>query len=295
MTAHSTEAAPKRGHQRLSRVVRRLPAAAGMVLLAMLFGFPLLWMALSAFKTTASIVGDAYPLTWRSVVPQDPTTANFGRLFGDLGFGRTLWNTVIASAGQILGSLVVCTLAGYAFARIRFRFRTALFALCMVGAFIPIEATVVPLYLVVKNLGLLSTYPVLFLPFICNPFGVFLMRQAFRDIPDELFDAAAVDGANGRTMFWRVALPNVRPALATLALVQFIWSWSNYFWPLISMQEPKRQVAQVAMAALQTDANNQPMYGEMFAAATVITIPVVLLSLALQRYYVRGMLVAGMK
>ncbi|WP_432826260.1 carbohydrate ABC transporter permease [Dactylosporangium sp. CA-092794] len=295
-TAATPTAARRRSRSRaLARAVRRLPAAAGMVLLAVLFGFPLLWMMLSAFKTTASVVTDAYPLTWRSVVPSSPTLSNFGRLFGDLGFGRTLWNTAVASAGQIAGSLVVCTLAGYAFARIRFRFRTALFALCMAGAFVPIEATVVPLYSVTKDLGLLSTYPVLFLPFICNPFGVFLMRQSFRDIPDELFDAAAVDGASGARTFWRVALPNVRPALATLALIQFIWSWSNYFWPLVSMQDPKRQVAQVAMAALQTDANNQPMYGEMFAAATVITVPLVLLSIGLQRYYVRGMLTAGLK
>jgi ABC-type glycerol-3-phosphate transport system permease component len=266
-----------------------------MVLLAVLFGFPLLWLVLSGFKTTSSVVADAYPLTWRSVVPSSPTTANFGRLFGELGFGRTLWNTAVVSAGQVLGSLVVCTLAGFAFGRIRFRLRTPLFALCMVGAFVPIEATVVPLYSVAKSLGLLSTYSVLFLPFIGNPFGVFLMRQSFRDIPDELFDAAAVDGASGWRTFWRVALPNVRPALATLALIQFIWSWSNYFWPLVAMQDPKRQVAQVAMAALQTDANNQPMYGEMFAAATVITIPLVLLSIGLQRYYVRGMLTAGLK
>jgi ABC-type glycerol-3-phosphate transport system permease component len=279
----------------LLRRGRRMLAGLGMVLLAVLFGFPLLWMVLSAFKTTSSIVGDAYPLTWRSVVPSHPTVSNFGRLFHELGFGRTLWNTLIASAGQILGSLVVCTLAGYAFARIPFRFRTVLFALCMMGAFIPIEATVVPLYRVVKDLGLLSTYPVLFLPFVCNPFGVFLMRQSFRDLPDELFDAAAVDGASGRTVFWRIALPSVRPALATLALIQFIWSWSNYFWPLVAMQDPKRQVAQVAMAALQTNANNQPMYGEMFGAATVVTIPLVFLSVALQRYYVRGMLTAGLK
>ncbi|MEV5821927.1 carbohydrate ABC transporter permease [Micromonospora harpali] len=279
----------------LWRGVRRLPAALGMVLVAVLFGFPLLWMALSAFKTTASVVADAYPLTWRSVLPSDPTLGNLSRLFGELGFGRTMWNTAVASAGQILGSLVVCTLAGYAFARIRFRFREPLFALCMVGAFIPIEATVVPLYEVVRDLGLLSTYPVLFLPFVCNPFGVFLMRQGFRDIPEELFEAAAVDGAGVGTLFWRIALPNVRPTLASLALIQFIWSWSNYFWPLVAMQDPKRQVAQVAMAALQTNANNQPMYGEMFAAATVITIPLVLLSISLQRYYVRGMLTAGLK
>lgn len=276
-------------------MARRMVTGTAMLALAVLFGFPLLWMVLSAFKSTHSIVADAYPLSWKSFVPSQVTVANFGRLFGQLDFGRTLVNTVIAAAGQIVGSLVVCTLAGYAFARIRFPLRTVAFALCMLGAFIPIEATVVPLYRVVDSLGLVSTYVVLFLPFVCNPFGIFLMRQSFRDLPDEIFDAAAVDGAGTRALFLRIGLPNVRPALATLVLIQFIWSWSNYFWPLIAMQNPSRQVAQVAMASLQTDANNQPMYGEMFAAATIVTVPLVLLSIGLQRYYVRGMLSAGLK
>jgi multiple sugar transport system permease protein len=275
--------------------LRRLLTATGMVALAVLFGFPLIWTVFSAFKSTRSIVSDAYPLSWRSFLPGHITTGNFGNLFGTLDFGRTLLNTTIASVGQITGSLLVCTLAGYAFARIRFRFRGVLFGLCMLGAFIPIEATVVPLYTVVNELGLLSTYAVLYLPFVCNPFGIFLMRQSFRDIPDEIFDAASTDGAGTFMQFFRIALPNVRPALATLVLIQFIWSWSNYFWPLIAMQDPAKQVAQVAMASLQTSANNQPMYGEMFAAATVVTVPLVLLSMSLQRYYVRGMLSAGLK
>jgi len=279
----------------MRRLGRRAVTGAAVLTLAVLFGFPLIWMVLSAFKSTHSIVADAYPLSWKSIVPSHATTSNFGRLFGQLGFGRTLVNTAIAAAGQIGGSLVVCTLAGYAFARVRFPLRTAAFALCMLGAFIPIEATVVPLYRVVDSLGLVSTYAVLFLPFVCNPFGIFLMRQSFRDLPDEIFDAAAVDGAGIRALFLRIGLPNVRPALATLVLIQFIWSWSNYFWPLIAMQNPSRQVAQVAMASLQTDANNQPMYGEMFAAATIVTVPLVLLSIGLQRYYVRGMLSAGLK
>lgn len=277
------------------RAARHVLPAAGAVILVLVFGFPLLWMVLSSFKTTGRIVSDAYPFTWRSIAPAAPTMRNYTSLFTSFGFGRTLLNTLLASIGQVGGSVVVCTLAGYAFARSRMRFRGVLFGLCMVGAFIPVEATVVPLYRVVKELGLLSSYPVLFLPFICNPFGVYLMRQAFRDLPHELFDAAAIDGARGRAIFWRIALPNVRPALASLALIQFIWSWSNYFWPLVAMQDPSKQVAQVVMAALQTSANSQPMYGQMFAAASVVTVPLVVLTISLQRYYVRGMLTVGIK
>jgi ABC-type glycerol-3-phosphate transport system permease component len=285
---------------------RRLPlalAAAGrrfrgtlvVAVVVLLIGFPLFWMTMSAFKSTSDIVRDSYPLSWHTFVPASPTLGNFGHLFGELGFGRNLMNTVIASAGQIIGAMAVSTLAGYGFARLRSRLGTVIFAVCMLGAFIPVEAVIVPLYKTVQSLGLLSTYPVLFLPFVANPFGIFLMRQSFRDIPEELYDAAAVDGAGPGRTFLRVAVPNVKPALATLALIQFIWSWSNYFWPLVANQDPNKQVAQVAMASLQTAANYQPMYGEMFAAATVITVPVVALSIVMQRYYIQGLLSSGLK
>ncbi|WP_427892885.1 carbohydrate ABC transporter permease [Kribbella sp. GL6] len=279
----------------LAAIGRRFRGTLVVAVVVLLIGFPLLWMTLSAFKSTGDIVKDSYPLSWRTFVPAPFTLHNFANLFGSLGFGRNLLNTVIASAGQILGAMVVSTLAGYGFARVRSRLGTAVFGLCMLGAFIPVEAVIVPLYKTVQGLGLLSTYPVLFLPFVANPFGIFLMRQSFRDIPEELYDAAAVDGAGPARTFLRLAVPNVKPALATLALVQFIWSWSNYFWPLVANQDPNKQVAQVAMASLQTAANYQPMYGEMFAAATVITVPVVALSVVMQRYYIQGLLSSGLK
>ena len=154
---------------------------------------------------------------------------------------------------------------------------------------LPLEVTLVPTFLVVHKFEWINTYQGIVAPLLIDAFGVFLMRQSFRDIPDDLFEAAALDGAGPATIFRRIALPSVRPALATLALIQFIWSWSNYFWPLVAMQDPDKQVAQVAMAALQTSANYQPRYGEMFAAATVITVPLIVLAIVLQRAYVRGL------
>ena len=281
-------AAPRLAH-RASRVALGVLIATTALALA----FPLLWMTASAFKTTAAIVGEAYPLSWRTFVPARPTLGNFSQLFGVLGFGRNMVNTFIAAAGQVLGAMVVCTLAGYGFARTSARWAGLVFGLCMLGAFVPVEAVVVPLYQTVTALGLRSTYVALFAPFVCNPLGIFLMRQSFRDIPGELFDAASLDGAGGWRTFRHVALPEARPALATLCLVQFIWSWSNYFWPLIVNQDPGKVVAQVALASLRTSANYHPLYGEMFAAATVITAPVVVLSTLLQRYYVRGLLTSG--
>jgi ABC-type glycerol-3-phosphate transport system permease component len=259
-----------------------------MLIVGMVFAFPILWMTSTSFKTTTAFLSETYPLSWKSFLPPHPTIVNFISIFRDFHFQRNLVNTAIISAGQIVASMVVCSLAGYAFAVHDFRFRKTLFTLCMLPAFLPTEALIVPLYDVVKNLGLVSTYWGLFLPFVANPFGILLMRQAFREVPMSIFDAARVDGASEARTFLNIGLPSVRPALATLALVQFIWSWSSFFWPLVAMQDPAKQVAQVAMAGFATAANT-PLYGQMFAAATVLTIPVVLLSIVLQRYYVKGM------
>lgn len=275
--------------------LRRASGSAVTILLAFLIGFPLLWMTASSFKTTRSIISDAYPLSWKALLPSSPTWSNFTYLFENLGYGKNLTNTMIASIGQVGGGLIVATLAGYGFARLRSRFSSAVFAISMLGAFIPVEAIIVPLYKEMQGFGLLSTYWVLFLPFICNPFGIFLMRQAFREIPEDLFDSASVDGAGHWRTFVTIALPNVKPSMATLCLIQFIWSWSNFFWPLVANQDPNKVVAQVAMASLQTSANYQPMYGQMFAAASIITVPIVVLSIVLQRFYIQGLLSSGIK
>jgi ABC-type glycerol-3-phosphate transport system permease component len=152
----------------------------------------------------------------------------------------------------------------------------------------------VPLYKVVQYLGLTSTYEALFLPFACSPFGIYLMRQSFKEIPIELEEAARIDGAGPVTIFRRVALPNVKPAIATLVLIQFIWSWNAYLWPLVIMQVPERQIAQVAIGALKSSPNF-PMDGPLFSAATTVTIPLLILSIALQRYYVRGLVTSGLR
>ncbi|QXJ23817.1 carbohydrate ABC transporter permease [Actinomadura graeca] len=261
---------------------------------AFLFAFPILWMFTSAFKGTKAVVEDAFPLTWKSFVPAHPTMANLARLFTDLHFGRDFVNTLIVSVAQVALTLVVATLAGYAFGRLRFRGRDVLFAATLLGAFVPVEAMVIPMYGVAKHLGLLSTYPGIFLPFAFSPFAIYLMRQSFRSLPDETFEAAKLDGAGILRTFWHVGLPGVIPALASLVLIQFINSWSNFFWPLIAMQDPAKQVAQVTMAGYADNANT-PLYGEIFAASTLLTVPLVFLALGLQRYYVAGMASSGLK
>lgn len=264
------------------------------LVVAVIYAFPIVWAALSSFKSTADVLALRYPLTWKTFVPERWTLENYVMLFTSFNFQRSLYNTAVASCGQVVLAVITSTLAGYAFARLRFPGRDTLFGVLLLTSFIPLEVILVPLYNVVSGLRLASTYPGLFLPFSCSPFGIYLMRQSFRSIPTALDDAARVDGASTWKIFWRIALPNVKPALATLVLIQFIWSWNNYLWPLVIMQKPEMQIAQVALTGLN-DSQNYPLDGPLFAAVSVVTLPLVLLAITLQRYYVRGLMTAGIR
>jgi ABC-type glycerol-3-phosphate transport system permease component len=273
---------------------RRPFGTLGLLLVAATFAFPIVWAALSSFKTTPDIIKYRLPLSWATFIPPNPTFQNYVTLFTNLHFGWALLNTLIASAGQVIIAVVTSTLAGYAFARLRFPFRNGAFGLLLLTAFVPLEVILVPLYILVSSMGLTSTYPALFLPFACSPFGIYLMRQSFQQLPVELDDAARVDGAPTWKIFWRIALPNVKPALATLVLIQFIWSWNAYLWPLVIMQNPARQIAQVVLAGYQ-GVPNFPLDGPLFAGVTVVTVPLVVIAIVLQRYYVRGLMTSGIR
>jgi ABC-type glycerol-3-phosphate transport system permease component len=265
-----------------------------LLLIAFLFAFPIVWAALTSLKSTDMVITTRYPLTVWSFFPPQPTLENYQILFGDMNFARYIFNTAVASGGQVFLVVVTSTLAGYAFARLRFPGRQLLFGLTLITAFIPLEVILVPLYQVVSGMGLTSTYPALFLPFACQPFGIYLMRQSFMQIPTELDDAARVDGAGTWRIFWRIAVPNVRPALATLVLIQFIWSWNAYLWPLVIMQDPNKQIVQVMLAGLKSSPNYS-LDGPLFAGLSLVTVPLVLTAIILQRYYVRGLMTSGIR
>lgn len=262
--------------------------------IGLIFVFPIAWAALSSLKSTNDIITGTFPLSWSSFVPLRPTLENYFYLFNELNFQRNLVNTLIAACGQVGIAVVASSLAGYAFARLRFPGQNIVFALLLMTAFIPVEAIIVPLYKIMQWLGLVSTYPALFLPFACNPFGIFLMRQAFRDIPLEMEEAAKMDGAGPFRVFLTIALPNVKPTLATLVLIQFIWSWNAYLWPLVIMQDPNKQIVQVMLAGLKSSPNYS-LDGPLFAGLTFVTVPLIVTAIVLQRYYVRGLMTSGIR
>jgi ABC-type glycerol-3-phosphate transport system permease component len=275
-------------------VVGTVGVAVAYVVVTFVFALPLVWLILTSFKPTPDVFRYTAPLSWYTFFPPVPTLFNYWSIFATWHFERDLLNTAIATVGQVVGACVTCSLAAFVFARTRFRGRDTLFALSMLTAFVPFDVVVVPLYSVVRSLDLVSTYAALFLPFVASPFGVFLMRQAFLEIPRDLDEAATVEGASLFQIFRHVVLPNGRPALVTLALVQFMWAWNSFLWPLVVMQDRTKQVVQVTISTFRTAAN-YPLYGELFAASTAATVPILILFFLLQRYYVRGMLMSGMK
>ncbi|NTW40438.1 MAG: carbohydrate ABC transporter permease [Cellulomonadaceae bacterium] len=250
---------------------------------------PFLWMALSSVKPEGEI--RQVPPTWW---PQTFTLDNFRELFSRLDFPQFFANSALVAVAVTLGNLVFCSMLGYAFAKIDFWGRDWLFRIVLGTLMIPGMVTLVPLFVLVSNLGMVNTYWGLILPFLAGPFGVFLMRQFIMGLPDELIDAGRVDGASELRIFAGIIMPLCRPALATLAILTFLASWNNFLWPLVVASTEDKYTLPVALA-LYSVGQNSTQYGLLLAGAVVVVVPVLILFLALQRYVVQGLATTGLK
>jgi len=250
---------------------------------------PFVWMLLGSFKTNGELRQN--PPTWW---PQAPTLDNYRELFTRLDFPQFFTNSVVVAVVVTVGNLVFCSMLGYAFAKIDFWGRTWMFRLVLATLMIPGMVTLVPLFVLVSNLGMVNTYFGLILPFLAGPFGVFLMRQFMQGIPDELIDAARVDGAGELRIFATVVMPLCRPALATLAILTFLGSWNNFLWPLVVASTEDMYTLPVALA-LYSVGQNSTNYGLLLAGACVVLVPVLAVFLALQRHFVQGLATTGLK
>jgi len=279
---------------------RRRPAgravASGILILliVIIFLLPYLWIVSSSFKTQGTIFKDVSPLSWRTFIPTHATWQNFHVLFSDKGVGRAMVNSVMLAVAQVIATLVLCSSAAFALTRIGFRGAGLVFAAILVTFVVPMEALVVPLFRLSSDLHLQDRLVAVFLPWIASPFALFMLRQAFLELPRELDEAAMLDGAGYLRTFWSIILPNVRGTLLALGLVTFLFSWNSFLWPLIIEQSPSHTVIQVAVAQ-STPPGQLPNWGVTFAGATVATIPLILLFLIAQRWFIRGVAMAGIK
>jgi multiple sugar transport system permease protein len=262
--------------------------AALLVGLVLLLG-PFLWMVLGSLKTQQELL--RVPPTW---LPDEPTISNFGSLFDRLAFGRYFWNSTVVAVAITVSNLLFCSMLGYALAKLRFFGQRPLFLTVMATLMVPSTVVLVPLFVLMTNLGLVNTHLGLILPTAAGPFGVFLMRQFMLGIPDELLEAARVDGASEWRLYWQIALPLAGPALATLAILTFMQAWNAFLWPLVNSTQDEMYTLPVALAVFARG-EHQSNYGLLMAGSVVIVTPVLIVFLALQRYFTQGIALTGTK
>ena len=222
------------------------------------------------------------------------TFSNYTTLFTKLDFPRYFMNSVLVAGAVTLGNIVFCSMLGYALAKLDFPGKKVMFGLVLATLMIPGVVTFVPLFILTTNLGLTDTLPGMFLPFLAGPFGVFLMRQFISGLPDELIQAARVDGAGELRIFRSVVLPLCGPALATFGILTFLASWNNFLWPLVVAQNEEKYTLPVALA-LYSVGQNATKYGLLLAGAVVVVIPVIAIFLVLQRRIMQGIAMTGIK
>jgi multiple sugar transport system permease protein len=225
-----------------------------------------------------------------------PTTVTFEHylsLFTRLSIGRYLFNSALIAITVTATSLLINGMAGYAFAKLRFRGRDRLFRALSGGLVLPVQVAMLPLFLLLKNMGLINTYWGVIIPGMSSIFGIFLVRQYALAIPDEMLDAARVDGASEFRIFWSIVVPGIVPILATLAIWTFLATWNDFMWPLIVLSDEAHYTLPVALANLSGEHVQDT---ELMMAGSVITIiPVMLVFLFLQRYYIQGVMAGSVK
>lgn len=249
---------------------------------------PLLWMLSASFMQPGEVSHDPPPL-----FPAHPTLANYRELFERAGMGRHLLNSFLVASAITLASLAFNLSAGYAFAKLRFAGRERLFQAVLATLLMPLQVAMMPLFLLLKWLHLVNSYGGVIVPALASALGIYLVRQYARSIPDELIQAARIDGAGEWTIFLRIVLPLLKPMIVTLAVLTFLASWNDFMWPLIVLSDQVWQTAPVALAGLSRE---HVQDDELMMAGSVVTVlPVLLLFLLLQRQYLRGLLLGSVK
>jgi len=259
-----------------------------LALTALLTLFPLAWMVCASLMAPGE--ASTYP---PPMLPRSATLANYRLLFAEHGILRQVANSFVISLLATALSLLFNVSAGYAFAKLRFAGRERVFRLLLGALIIPAQVTMMPLFLMLKEMGLVNTYAGALVPWLASVLGIFMVRQYALTIPDELLEAARIDGAGELRIFTVVVLPLLKPIVVTLAVLTFLGSWNDFMWPLIVLTDHGVQTLPVALAVLSRE-HVQDL--ELMMAGAVITVlPVLLLFLALQRYYVQGMLMGSVK
>jgi multiple sugar transport system permease protein len=249
---------------------------------------PFLWMLATALKAPDSVLTRT-----PQIIPRAPTLASFRQVFDVVPMDRMLLNSVLVTTIIVAFQLLTSSLAAYAFARMRWRGRDGLFMVYLATLMIPSQVTITPLFILMKQLGWINTYQGLILPSIVSAFGTFLLRQSMLNIPREYEEAAFLDGANHWQVYRTIALPMIRPALATLGVLASMAAWNDFLWPLFVINDEELMTLPVGLSLLQGQYTSD--WNLMMAGAVVSVVPIILVFLAAQRTFINGMLQSGLK
>jgi multiple sugar transport system permease protein len=251
---------------------------------------PFAWMILSSMMTTSEIL--ARPLTW---FPAHPGFDAYRGLRDAIPLGRMYLNSVFVTTTTTLGILLTSSLAGYGFAKFQFPGRDVLFLIVLATMMIPFFVVLIPIFWMISKFGWVDSYPGLIVPNIATAFGIFLMRQYMLSLPDEVLDAARVDGASEFEIYWRIVLPLSTPVIGALTILAFVYQWNNFLWPLVVARSDTMWTVPVGLNSLRVYASSAQVINMQMAGATLGIVPLVAVFLVLQRYFVRGIALTGMK
>ena len=290
MTNVTAAASPGAGRSLSTATIWRLVLY---LIIVVVFATPYLWIAGSTFKTRQDLFADLYPVSAKTFLPSNPTLENLVELFTETNFAQAVVNSIVVAAMSVTFAVTINSMIAFVLAWLKFPGRRLLFLVILATLTIAFEAKLIPLFLTMQQLHIDNTLPSIFLPWITDAFIIFLLRQHFAELPQDLYDAAIIDGCSYFRMYWQVMLPNITPALVSAAFIKFVFSWDSFIWPSIVITDESKTVITVALAKLFSD--EMIRWELVFAGSFVATIPVVIIFIFLQRYYVQGFVRSGLK
>ncbi len=272
-----------------------------LLLISVIMVLPFIWMVSTSLKQEGEIFGET--IRW---IPSVLNWENYSNIFKSLNMDVLFRNTLYVSLAAVVGQTILCSMAGYAFARLNFPGKNALFITTILTMAVPFEVLVLPLFVMVRQfpliggnnlfgqggIGMMNSYGGLIFPHLVTVYGIFIFRQFFLGFPRELEEAARIDGASRLRIYWNLIMPNSIPVIGTMGLFSFLWAWNDLLWPVVIIKEPALKTLQ---AGISTVAQNPSKWGEMMAASVMVTLPMILVFLILQKFLVQGVATTGLK
>ncbi|WP_072986034.1 carbohydrate ABC transporter permease [Clostridium cavendishii] len=249
---------------------------------------PFIWMISSSLKLNKDIFN--FPIEW---IPKNPVWSNFKEAWEQANFTRLYLNTFFVAISVTLLQLLTCSMSAYSFSKLKYRMRDKIFLGYLCTLMVPFQVIMIPQFIIIKNLGISDTLWALILTGAFSPFGVFLLRQFFISIPDEIIEAARIDGAGEFTIYSRIMLPLCKPALASLGIFTFVFCWNDFLGPLIYINDPLKRTIQLGIRSFQT--SNGTDFALVMAAAVCATLPIIIIYLFAQKYFIEGIAMTGGK